>query len=372
MTVRCRRWTDTNGKVLEAWFVDIVFEHANGRVERIRKKSPIQTRRGAEQYEREVRQALLSGTYNKQEEKKRVPVLVDFAKQYLTYAKVNNKPSTYDAKLRIMERHLIPAFGRLPLDRIGAYEVEAFKAAKLESGITPKTINNILTVLGRMFSLAVEWGSLQRVPPMKWLKAPRPTFDFLSFDEADRLAAAADVEWRVMITLALNSGLRRGELLALRWEDVDLVAGRLMVRRNVWRGHYGTPKGGRTREIPLNEKALQVLRAHRHLRGELVFCKESGKPLSNLMCRSAIIRACKKAGLRHVGWHTLRHTFASHLVMRGVPLKVVQELLGHATVEMTLRYAHLSPEVTRDAVKVLDRCPPECQTQPICPFSEEA
>ncbi len=96
------------------------------------------------------------------------------------------------------------------------------------------------------------------------------------------------------------------------------------------------------------------MKSHRHLRGPLVFCKENGKLLSNLMCRSAIIRACKKAGLRHVGWHTLRHTFASHLVMRDVSLKAVQELLGHATVEMTLRYAHLSPDVKKDAVKVLD------------------
>jgi integrase len=211
-------------------------------------------------------------------------------------------------------------------------------------------------------SLATEWCVIEHAPKIKWLKAPKPPFDFLTFDEAERAVAATDGQWRAMVTVALNTGLRRGELLALRWEDVDLVAGRLLVRRNVWRKHVDTPKSGRLREVPLNETVMTALKAHRHLRGPLVFCKDDGSQLSATMAEAAITRLSKKAGLRKLGWHTLRHTFASHLVMRGQPLKAVQELLGHATVEMTMRYAHLSPEVKRDAVKVLDGKPGSAST----------
>lgn len=357
MTVRVRRWSGADGRVRETFEVDIKFAHPDGSIQRVKKKSPVQTRRGAERYERETRQALLDGTYGmKATPTKALPTIAEFAEKFLTYSKVNNKPSSLAAKQQVLRTHLLPEFGNTRLDEIGPYEIEAFKAKKIEQGLSHKTINNVLTVLGRMFSLAVEWKVLERVPPMKWMKSPRPEFDFLTFDEADRLVAAAEPGWRqTMIMLALNTGLRRGELMALQWDDVDLVSGRLMIRRNVWLKHYGTPKGGRSREIPLNQTALAQLKTHRHLRGALVLCKDDGKPVSNQMCWAAIIRACKRAGLRQVGWHVLRHTFASQLVMRGVPLKVVQELLGHATVEMTLRYAHLSPDVKNDAVKVLDR-----------------
>ena len=97
-----------------------------------------------------------------------------------------------------------------------------------------------------------------------------------------------------------------------------------------------------------------ALKAHRHLRGAFVFCDATGAYLKNDTCRNAILRASKRAGLRPIGWHTLRHSFASHLVARGVPLKAVQELLGHATIEMTMRYAHLSPDVKKDAVRALE------------------
>ena len=157
--------------------------------------------------------------------------------------------------------------------------------------------------------------------------------------------------------MALHTGLRRGELIALQWDAVDLVAGRLLVKRNVWRGHFGTPKGGRSREVPLNAVALQALKAHGHLRGAFVFCDATGAYLKNDTCRNAILRASKRAGLRPIGWHTLRHSFASHLVARGVPLKAVQELLGHATIDMTMRYAHLSPDVKKDAVRALEPHP---------------
>ena len=127
-----------------------------------------------------------------------------------------------------------------------------------------------------------------------------------------------------------------------------------MVRRAAARGQIGTPKSGRSREIPLSLEALAALKSHRHLKGELVFSDEKGKLLAKTATKWPLWRACKRAGLRRIGWHVLRHTFASHLVMRSAPIKAVQELLGHATIEMTMRYSHLSPDVRRDAVRLLD------------------
>ena len=94
---------------------------------------------------------------------------------------------------------------------------------------------------------------------------------------------------------------------------------------------------------------------HRHLKGSYVFCDDSGKPLTSGCCNWPLYRACRKAGLRRIHVHVLRHTFASHLAMKGVPMKVIQELMGHSTIEMTMRYAHLSPEVKRDSVRLLDQ-----------------
>src|SRR5215472_14600564 len=125
-------------------------------------------------------------------------------------------------------------------------------------------------------------------------------------------------------------------------------------RLSNWRGQVGSPKNGRSREVPLSDETVRILKAHRHLRGELVFCDERGESLAYEAGRDPLRRACRRAGLRNVGWHTLRHTFASHLAMRGVPLKAIQELMGHSTIEMTMRYAHLSPTVKRDAVAQLD------------------
>ena len=134
------------------------------------------------------------------------------------------------------------------------------------------------------------------------------------------------------------------------------MVGRLLVRRTLWHDQEGTPKGGRTREVPLSNEAIATLKAHRHLKGDYVFCETNGRRLTHSRVKGVVPSTCKKAGLaKRLTTHDLRHTFASHLVMRGVALKAVQELLGHATMEMTTRYAHLSPEVKREAVQVLDR-----------------
>jgi integrase len=345
------------------WFVDFRFEG-----ERVRKKSPINTKRGAEEYERKLRLELSHGTDGGKEEQKEaaplkvVPTVKQFSQEFISvYARANNKPSEVQTKTCIFRKHLVPEFGHLRLDEVDSRRIEHFKAKKLAEKLAPKSINNYLTVLSRMLGLAVEWGVIAHAPKIKWLKAPDPEFDFLTFEEAERLVNALDgrdAEWRTMILVALKTGLRLGELIALRWEDVDLHAGKLVVRRNCVRGIVGTPKSGRSREVALSEMTVSALKKHRHLRGELVFCNEDGSMLVKGETKWPLWRASKRASLRLIGWHALRHTFASHLAMRGVPLKAVQELMGHATIEMTMRYAHLAPTVKREAVAQLDRPAP--------------
>jgi integrase len=201
-------------------------------------------------------------------------------------------------------------------------------------------------------------GEIPYAPKVKQLRVTLADFQFLSFEETERFLRAAAPEWRAFLVTALKTGLRVGELLALRWEDLDLVAGRIVVRRTLWHDQEGTPKGGRNREVPLSDEAVATLQAHRHLKGPYVFCERDGKRLNHNRVKDVVPRTCARAGLaKRLTTHDLRHTFASHLVMRGVALKAVQELLGHATIDMTMRYAHLSPDVKRDAVQVLDRPP---------------
>lgn len=353
MTARQVKRVDSTGATRTFWMVDVDIRFPDGRRLRERRVSPVQTKRGAEAYERQLREEMMNPTAHAPQQE--VPTLEKFSDEFLTnYAVVNNKPSEVRMKRSVYKHHLLPMFGKRKLDEIGPRQIEAYKARKLADGLSKATVNNHLTMLRKTLNVAQEWGVVEHVPKFVWLKLPKPEFDFLDFEESDRLIAGADDAWRPFVVTALRTGLRLGELMGLRWDDVDLKKGMLVVRQSVWRGKAGTPKSGRTREIPLSDQARAALSAHRHRKGELVFCDEIGAYLTEGACKWPLIRACKRAGLRKVGWHTLRHTFASQLVMRGVPLKAVQELLGHATMEMTMRYAHLSPEVRRDAVMVLD------------------
>jgi len=344
-----------SGAARKYWMIDVHYEHPDGRIERVRKVSPVQTRRGAEQYERSLRQALVSGSFGRKE-KGPTPPLVEFWKDFFdNYVLTENKLSGHVAKEGIWRNHLAPHFGRLRLDEITAEHIARYKAAKLKEDYNRKTITNQLAVLRRMLAVALEWGRLEHMPFAKWqLRAPAPPFDFLTFEEAARLLEGSSGMWRTMILVGLRTGLRHGELMALRWQDVDLVAGRLMVRQAVCRKKIDTPKNGRSREVPLSDETIRALKTHRHLRGEYVFCLEAGQHFTHDACKWPLWASCRRAGLRPIGWHTLRHTFASHLVMRGAPLKAVQELLGHSDITMTMRYAHLSADARRDAVQLLD------------------
>lgn len=353
-TRHVKRRDPKTGTVRKVWMIDIDIELPDGTRKRCRKVSQVQTRRGALEFERERRAALMSGTYKRKEISP--PVFSEFAKEFMsTYASVKNKPSEVTAKRSVLRRHLLPAFGKLRLDEITTHSVATFTAAQVELGLTAKSINNQLIVLGTILVKAVDWNKLSKVPKIEKMKVAEPKSDFLSFDEAPRLEIAATdfPEWHSAVIVALHTGLRLGELIALQWDDVDLVAGRLTVRRSDWHGHLGSPKSGKERTIKLNARAAAALKRHRHLRGLWIWSQPNGERLNKDDFRDALKRVRKHAGLRNFGWHTLRHTFASHLVMRGVALKAVQELLGHASITTTMRYAHVSPDVGERAVDAL-------------------
>lgn len=328
------------------------------------------TKAGCEEALRRKLRELIDGDKPKPARPSTSPTLRAFAPLYLEHSRINNKGSTYDSKVQIFDRHLLPELGDYRLDEIDYARVEDLKLALVKArkvvvrdhveDIAPlgaKSINNVMSVLRNMLTVAVKRRVAPFVPEIEWLDYEDADFDFLTFDEAIAIQAAAnkDAEWGVMIMVGLKCGLRQSELLGLQWDDLDLKKGLLRVKRQVYKGRIGTPKSGKGRDVELGDDVLRALKAHRHLRSEWVFCNMTGKRYTDGECKWPLWRACKLAELRRIGWHVLRHTFASHLVMRGAPLRHVQELLGHSTIKMTERYAHLMPEAKRDVVKLLDR-----------------
>ena len=348
---------------------DIRFWLPTGEEKRYREKIPVSgksnARRWAEEREaelvREAREARAAGPKQKPSVVD-VPTVAEFKKQFMTYSKTNNRPSTVCAKEWMMRLHIVPFFGEMRLDAIGPADIEAYKALKLEEKQNKKSINNHLAALRKLLNLANEYRVINQVPKVRGFKGKVDLIaedEFLTFEETDRFLQAAAPEWKVFLVTALKTGLRLGELLALKWQDVDLVAGQLVVRRTLWRDQEGPPKGGRHRTVPLSDVAISTLKGHRHLKGDYVFCDAAGTRMTHSMLKDTVPATCKKAGLaKRITTHGLRHTFASHLVIRGKSLKAVQELLGHESIEMTLRYSHLTPDVRREAVQALDDAPP--------------
>lgn len=286
--------------------------------------------------------------------------LAEFAPVFLKrYAKLENKPSEYDSKESKLRVHLVPEFGDLPLSEITSGRVADYVSDLVDDEeLKPKTINNILTVLNVCLQTAKEDGLVEALPRMPWLEVDydEHEFKFLKFEPAAALLEAADEPmWGEMILVAMKTGLRLGELRALRPKDVDLERKVVHVRKAAYKAKVGTPKSKSSkREIPLTDSALKALRKRLDACDKFVFCNEDGSMLTKEQCKWPLWRACDRAGIERKGWHVLRHTFASHLAMKGRTLKEIQELMGHKTIKMTLRYARLSPEARRDAVMVLD------------------
>jgi len=337
-------------KIKQSWWVDFRFNDF-----RYRKKSPDNSKSGAAVYESILRQNLSRGEpIDGKIDNCNFPTYREFAEKWFsTYVRNNNKPSEQKSKSVILISHLIPAFGHLRIDNITSLMVEEYKNKKLKYGLSPKTINNHLVVLSKSLKTAQEWVGLVSLPRVKFLKVPPQSFNFLTSIESGKLLdGIKDNMWRAMVLLAVRTGLRLGELVALQWEDIDMKNRLITVRRSAVRGVVSSPKSNKHRYIPFSDEVHEALLSLNNKKG-LVF-NLNNCLMNHETPRLNLIRICEKAGVKKIGWHNLRHTFASQLVAAGASLKAVQELLGHSDIRTTMRYSHLAPSTLIDTVKLLD------------------
>ena len=350
------------------WEVDIRVVTPDGtRQLRERKRSPISSRtaalRWAEGRERMLFERLMDPATHTP--RKEVPRLHAFAPRFLDgHARANRqKPSGIAAKALILRVHLVPALGDRRLDTITNEDVQHLKS-RLQTK-SPKTVNNVLSVLNTLLKRGVEWGVLDRMPcSIRLLKVSKGSVAFYDFEAYERLVTAARAvssEAYVITLLGGEAGLRSGEMVALEWRDIDFTKRLLCVERNVWEGQVDSPKGGRIRYVPMTARLTTALRDMKHLRGPRVLYRRDGQPFSEMAIMLEGRRAARRAEVPWNGPHRLRHTFCSHLAMRGAPARAIQELAGHADITTTQRYMHLSPAALDQAIKLLEG--PGCENR---------
>lgn len=333
-----------------SWYVDFSY-----RGRRYKRRSPINSQAGAREFELRLRQRIMLGESLDDAPKiTTVTTFQEFSKRWMdNYVRANNKPSEMENKAGVLRNHLVPFFGNTSIKDIKRERVEEYKVMKLNAGLSAKTINNHLAFLAKCLNCAIDWEVIDAkdMPRIKKLKSSMKQIDFLSpSDTAQLLADRSEPMYNLMIYVALRTGLRFGELLGLKWEAINFEANVLTVQESIVRGQVGTPKSGKIRHVPLSQDLRQELLKHRKSSGRL-FEVKGFENISARMATNALHRILKRVKLtRHVNWHMFRHTFASHLTMNGTPIPVIQKFMGHASIEMTMRYAHLSPNAHADSV----------------------
>jgi len=267
------------------------------------------------------------------------------AKEYdTTWAK---QQKGYGSKKYII-RQLVEEFGNLNVKDLDTMIVERYQSKYLRTR-KPATANRMLACLKHMLTKAVDWNmaneeTLKRVRKVKFLKENNIRLRFLNADECKRLIGCCSPHLKPIVTTAVNTGMRRGEILSLKWEQIDLRHGYISLTDT---------KSGEGREVPINDTLGAMFEKMPHsIESIYVFTDRDGKPYKDV--KKSFSTALRNAEIYDFRFHDLRHTFASQLVMKGVDLTTVKELLGHKSIIMTMRYAHLAPEHKTKAVKVLD------------------
>jgi integrase len=286
--------------------------------------------------------------------------LGDYLDGWLDSIKDTLRRRTWIRHEEVVRLHLKPSLGKTKLDRVSALQVQSLYRSKLDSGLSPRTVQIIHATLYKALKQAVKWTLLPRNvadsvdPP----KAPKREINPLNEEQVKMLLKAAEGDkLEALYLLAITTGMRSGELLGLQWKDLDLPTGIVQVRRTVFNGRIEAPKTAKgNRSIKLTETSIRALREHERT-SEWVFSSQAGTTISvhNLHNRSwkpLLVRAALPHNTR---FHDLRHTCATLLLTKGVHPKIVQEMLGHSSITITLdTYSHVLPNMQEKAVESME------------------
>jgi integrase len=311
--------------------------------------------------------------------KRKGPTASEFFEEWLISIAHSVKPSTlsrYDIFIRL---HAIPAFGDVPLRDLSPGDLERLYAAKIQAGMAPVSVVHLHSALHRALSHAQRRGFIE-TNVAKLVDPPRPQrheMHSLSPEEARRfLKVVRGDRLEALYVLAITTGMRQGELLALRWRDVDLAGGSLRVTSSIQyvRGQglrLSSPKTRRSRrQVMLSKAAVEALSRRLHAQGrerarqserwqdgDFVFASRHGQPIyaTNVVNRW-FPKLLREAGLPRIRFHDLRHTAATLLLGQGVHPKIVSEMLGHTSIGITLDlYSHATPTIQKEATAAFDR-----------------
>lgn len=354
----------------DKWCVDVEWVHADGRVERIRKTSPQQTKRDAEKYERELRDSLAAGTYNKRREPtEATPTIDEYQDRFVKlYEARGSKATSVRNVVSVFKKHLSPLFGKRTLDSFKPKDRNTL-ITQFAGHRTRARYNNTVSVINGVISMYHTESELQGKPfRFERMKYKGQRKDFYKFDELNALIESArriSTTAELVVLLPADAGCRRGEFLALEPRHVDMAGRMLNIECSEAligkRRHLSFTKGGEPRNVDLTNRLQDALKRHmaaKGTRGRLIL-QDDGKPFYADSLKRLMKQIQMGAGLAPTGRiHILRHTFCSHLAIRGVPMLTIKELAGHKHLATTMVYMHLAPGETRRGIDRLEQPAP--------------
>jgi integrase len=294
------------------------------------------------------------------------------------YAQGQVRPSTMVLYQGFFQNHLIPLCGNTEISKISVEDIQELKSTKLAAGLSPQTVKHMLRLMRQMLEHAVDWEYI-RSNPAKKVKdptIPRKEMDYLTPEEIRLFFEHVPQKWYAFFLIATTTGLRIGELVAMKWNNLDWTQGQYFVReilarkRGGYEAGFANPKtAGSAASVDLTPLCLDALREHRKRQAEekleaggsyqdndLIFTTSKRTPLNDRNVVQRVFEpALREAGLRHIRFHDLRHTCASLLIDQKESPKYIQKQMRHASIQITFdRYGHLFPDSNREAMRKLD------------------